>query len=151
MKYFAYGMNTNLNEMVFRCPDAVSLGGAVLPDHEFRFARHADVVYYPGFDTLGVLWEITDECERALDALEGFPTYYLKKTVSVVHEGEEVEAMVYYMTGDVADEAPSDGYLMMLYEGYAQHDISALQIVESLDYINAYHTALAKKGQFFYG
>lgn len=151
MKYFAYGMNTNLNEMAFRCPNAVSLGGAVLPDHEFRFARHADVIYYPGFTTRGVLWEITPECERALDALEGFPNYYLKKTVQVLHEGKEVEAMVYYMTGDQPDEAPSEGYLMMLYEGYAQHDVSAKQIVESLDYINAYHTALAKKGQFYYG
>lgn len=151
MKYFAYGMNTNQNEMALRCPDAVSLGEAVLPDHEFRFARHADVIYYPGFETRGVLWEITDECEHALDALEGFPTYYLKKTVTVDHYGEEVEAMVYYMAGDVPDEVPSDSYLMMLYEGYAQHNISARQIVESLDYINAYHTALAKKGQYFYG
>jgi hypothetical protein len=151
MKYFAYGMNTNLNEMAFRCPKAISLGGAVLPDHEFRFATHADVVPNPGYNTQGVLWEITEDCEKSLDALEGFPNYYLKKTVRVLSAGQEVDAMVYYMAGDIPDEAPSEGYLMMLYEGYAQHDISAKQIVESLDYINAYQTALAMKGQFYYG
>jgi hypothetical protein len=132
MKYFSYGMNTNKNQMSFRCPKAQSLGAATLIGHEFRFARHADIVENPEFNTKGVLWEITPECELSLDALEGFPTYYLKKQVRVLHNGRAVEAMTYYMTGDNPDEYPSDGYLEMLFEGYSEHGVDNTQIYESL-------------------
>jgi hypothetical protein len=132
MKYFAYGMNTNLAQMSARCPRATSLGAATLIGHEFRFARHADVVENPEFNTQGVLWEITADCEQNLDALEGFPTYYLKKQVRVLHNGRVVEAMVYYMTGDLPDEYPSNGYLEMLIEGYQEHAVDNTQIYSSL-------------------
>jgi len=136
MKYFAYGMNTNKRQMAVRCPQAQSLGPAKLPEHEFRFSIHADIIPNPEFDTEGVLWEITDECERALDALEGFPTYYEKKMVNVLYDGEWVEAMVYYMTGDLPDDYPSDGYLEMLFEGYAEHGVNDDQIHDSLYHID---------------
>jgi gamma-glutamylcyclotransferase (GGCT)/AIG2-like uncharacterized protein YtfP len=134
---FSYGMNTNKAQMAQRCPDAVSLGSAVLYNHEFRFARHADIVENPDYATHGVLWEITDECEKSLDALEGYPTYYLKKQVNVFHDGQAVECMVYYMAGEEIDEFPSDGYLQMLIEGYSEHNISTTQIFESLALIDS--------------
>ena len=137
MKYFAYGMNTNLSQMAQRCPKAQSLGRAVLYGHEFRFAVHADVIENPDFNTHGVLWEITPDCELALDALEGFPTYYLKKQVTVFHNGSPVNCMMYYMNGDIVDELPSGGYLEMLLEGYAEHNVNTQQIHESLDLINS--------------
>jgi len=132
MKYFAYGMNTNRTQMASRCPRAVSLGAASLVNHEFRFARHADIVENPEFIARGVLWEITEDCELALDALEGYPTYYLKKIVNVFHNGKSVPAMTYYMTGDNPDEYPSDGYLEMLFEGYREHGVDTTQIYSSL-------------------
>jgi len=132
MKYFAYGMNTNLGQMANRCPNAKSLGRATLIGHEFRFARHADIIENPDYNTQGVLWEITADCEHNLDALEGFPTYYLKKMVRVLHNGRAVECMVYYMAGDYPDELPSDGYLEMLFEGYQAHNIDTEQIYSSL-------------------
>ena len=132
MKYFAYGMNTNKAQMAVRCPKAQSLGRAILPEHEFRFSVHADVIPDPGFNTEGVLWEITPECEKALDALEGYPTYYLKKIVTVEYNETFVKAMVYYMTGDLPDSYPSDGYLNMLMEGYREHDVDNRQIYSSL-------------------
>jgi hypothetical protein len=132
MKYFAYGMNTNTAQMAARCPKAQPLGQAVLYGHEFRFARHADIIENPKFNTQGVLWEITPDCELALDVLEGYPTYYLKKQVRVFHNGQPVECMTYYMTGDLVDELPSDGYLAMLREGYKEYDLDTNQIYESL-------------------
>jgi gamma-glutamylcyclotransferase (GGCT)/AIG2-like uncharacterized protein YtfP len=132
MKYFAYGMNTNKAQMAVRCPKAQSLGRAILPEHEFRFSVHADVIPDPEFNTEGVLWEITPECEKALDALEGYPTYYLKKIVTVEYNETFVKAMVYYMTGDLPDSYPSDGYLNMLMEGYREHDVDNRQIYSSL-------------------
>jgi gamma-glutamylcyclotransferase (GGCT)/AIG2-like uncharacterized protein YtfP len=138
MLYFAYGMNTNQGQMSLRCPDARSLGQAVLYGHEFRFARHADIIENPAFNTQGVLWDITEECEQSLDALEGYPMYYLKKTVNVFHNGRPVECMVYFMADqdNIKDELPSDGYLDMLFEGYAEHDVNTEQIIDSLDTIN---------------
>ena len=85
MKYFAYGMNTNLHEMAFRCPEAVSLGMATLPGYEFRFAVHADVLANPDFDTDGVLWEISDNCLKSLDMLEGYGYYYERKKIGRAH------------------------------------------------------------------
>ena len=137
MKYFSYGMNTNLSQMAQRCPNAKSLGKAVLYGHEFRFARHADIIENPDFATQGVLWEITSDCEMALDALEGYPTYYLKKIVNVFHNGKSVKCMVYYMTGDEVDSFPSDSYLEMLIDGYTEHNVDTKQIYESLYLIDS--------------
>jgi gamma-glutamylcyclotransferase (GGCT)/AIG2-like uncharacterized protein YtfP len=137
MKYFAYGMNTNTAQMAIRCPKAKPLGRAVLYGHEFRFARHADIIENPDYNAHGVLWEITPDCELALDALEGYPTYYLKKQVRVFYNGQPVECMTYYMAGEYLDELPSDGYLAMLYEGYREYNVNTDQIKESLDLITS--------------
>lgn len=151
MKYFAYGMNTNSFEMAYRCPRAISLGSAVLPDHKFRFARHADVLDDPGNQVHGVLWEITDQCLASLDMLEGYPSYYQRKQVRVIDQsGQTVEAMVYYMTGDRPDDLPSESYLLMLYEGYAQHSVPALQIVQAQDYIHSLNTTVGPQGSYYY-
>lgn len=151
MKYFAYGMNTNLGQMARRCPGAQSLGKATLYGHEFRFARHADIVENPEFATHGVLWEITADCEMALDALEGYPSYYLKKTVNVFYNGQAVKAMTYYMTGDNPDEYPSDGYLEMLFDGYQKHGVDNRQLYSSLALIQQLdRKQLEKQAQYFH-
>jgi gamma-glutamylcyclotransferase (GGCT)/AIG2-like uncharacterized protein YtfP len=151
MKYFAYGMNTNQRQMATRCPCAKSLGKATLMEHEFRFSIHADIIPDPEFNTQGVLWEISQDCERALDALEGFPTYYEKKMVRVLHNGKSIEAMTYYMTGDLPDEYPSDGYLEMLFEGYKEHGVDNTQIYSSLALIQQLEKKnLDKQAQYFH-
>ena len=87
MKYFSYGMNTNLASMAVRCPGAQSLGAAVLPHYEFEFKSFATIAPKMGAETNGVLWEITPECEKSLDRLEGYPVYYGKIIVWVEHNG----------------------------------------------------------------
>ena len=69
MKYFSYGMNTNLASMSVRCPNARSLGAAVLPHYQFEFKSFATVTPKMDHAVHGVLWEITDDCEKALDRL----------------------------------------------------------------------------------
>jgi gamma-glutamylcyclotransferase (GGCT)/AIG2-like uncharacterized protein YtfP len=131
MKYFAYGMNTNLKEMAQRCPDSQNLGTATLVGYRFRFAGHADIVPQLNGLVEGVLWEITDKCLAALDNLEGFPYYYDRKEVTVVgREGSET-ALVYYMT----EGMPSDDYQKMVMEGYRQNHIPVNQILESLSHL----------------
>ncbi len=128
MKYFSYGMNTNLGSMAMRCPGAKSLGAAVLPHYAFEFKSFATVV--PDMDNAvhGVLWEITDECEKSLDRLEGYPIYYGKINVWVEHEGKMVPCMTYLMYPEEELDYPSDSYVKMLTEGYESHGISVDQI-----------------------
>lgn len=135
--YFAYGMNTNLHSMASRCPKAKSLGYAILEDYRFRFAHHADVVpdLYNRVD--GVLWELTEDCLRSLDRLEGYPFYYDRKLVTVESADTAIkhQAWVYYMQPGHADSDPSDSYVEMLLEGYTDHNVPTKQIVYNLSVV----------------
>jgi gamma-glutamylcyclotransferase (GGCT)/AIG2-like uncharacterized protein YtfP len=133
--YFAYGMNTNIEGMNKRCPKAVSHGYARLLDYEFRFAGPADVIPSPNRIADGVLWTITEDCLKSLDALEGYPYFYDRKNVRVLHEGRLVTAMVYYMQPGHVDSIPSDGYFNCLMEGYTDHGVPLDQLYQALDFI----------------
>ena len=126
--YFAYGMNTNVDGMARRCPNAISLGYAKLLEHKFRFAGPADVVKHPGSVVHGVLWDITPECLKSLDGLEGFPHFYSREYRTVEHWGEKIEAMVYFMQPGHSDHSPSKGYYQCLREGYHAHGVPTKQI-----------------------
>ena len=139
-KYFAYGMNTNIAQMSKRCPRAIDLGAAVLPNYEFRFARVGDILKNPNFDCQGVLWDLTPECLKALDRLEGYPVMYGRKTVTVRHNGQNVDALVYYMNGDNDDEYPSEYYYNMLMQGYREHGIDTKQITDAINWIEYWET-----------
>lgn len=130
---FAYGMNTNPDEMALRCPGATSLGHARLIDHVFRFATHADVVKCRGSFVDGVLWEINNKHLRALDSLEGFPYYYNRRALRVAFEGRTVMAETYYMQPGRLDAEPSCGYFTTVLEGYRHHKIPLDQLYNSLE------------------
>lgn len=140
IKYFAYGMNTNLESMAGRCPTARSLGVAILPEYEFRFARHADILPNPEFDTYGVLWDITRNDLRSLDALEGYPFYYDRKVVEVRHNGQIVRAITYFMQPDNHDAMPADSYFDLVQSGYLQHAVPVYQLYEAIEFIKRYNT-----------
>ena len=86
--YFAYGMNTNQEEMSYRCPGARAFGRAMLPGYRLEFKSFATIVPSPTEQVEGVLWTITDTDESALDMLEGYPEFYDKKIVSVEHDNQ---------------------------------------------------------------
>lgn len=134
MKYFSYGMNTNSYEMALRCKTSEDLGMAVLSNYRFEFRYHATIVPNTKDRVYGVLWDITEEDEKSLDRLEGFPKYYRKELVTVIHNGEEVTAMTYIMNGHDGDlKAPNTYYYEMLREGYNDHFISSSQLYDALD------------------
>ena len=132
---FAYGMNTNHIEMSFRCPDAFALGHARLIDHAFRFAVHADVVPCAGSYVDGVLWRITDRDLDSLDILEGYPTYYGRSQVRVSIESRIVQAVCYSMQPGRSDSPPSNSYMNMVLEGYAQHHVPTEQLWNWVDLV----------------
>jgi gamma-glutamylcyclotransferase (GGCT)/AIG2-like uncharacterized protein YtfP len=133
MKYFSYGMNTNLAQMARRCPKAVSLGAAVLPGFRFEFKQFATVVPDYQSDSVGVVWEITEDCEDALDILEGFPQYYTKQTVTVLIDGVPHTAMTYLMYPDEVLNLPSNNYYNLVADGYEDHSISLDQLNDAID------------------
>jgi len=136
--YFAYGMNTNIGEMSMRCPKAINLGGCTLKGFELKFRLHADIDEIAGSEMEGVLWDITEDCERALDRLEGYPYYYDKIEVVVipdkpVNTNSQIVAMAYIMTSKGAEEAPSTGYEDCLIEGYTANGLDVDKLTTKID------------------
>jgi len=129
--YFAYGMNTNREEMAYRCPGARAIGKAILPGYRLEFKSFATIVPNPGESVEGVLWIITDSDESALDMLEGYPEFYDKKTVSVEHDNQLYIAMTYIMGPREQGYAPSDGYYSMVSEGYQSFGLSQQQLLDA--------------------
>ena len=129
--YFAYGMNTNKDEMAYRCPSAVPMGKAVLPGYRLEFKSFATIVPDPKEQVEGVLWTITDTDESALDMLEGYPEFYDKKNVSVIHADMNYIAMTYIMGPREQGYAPSDGYYSMVSEGYQTFGLSQRQLLDA--------------------
>jgi gamma-glutamylcyclotransferase len=128
--YFAYGMNTNREEMAYRCPSAVALGKAILPGYRFEFKSFATIVPSPGESVEGVLWTITETDESALDILEGYPEFYDKRHVKV-QQGIDYIAMTYIMNPREKNYAPSDGYYSMVSEGYQTFGLSQQQLLDA--------------------
>lgn len=132
--YFAYGMNTNPEQMSYRCPTARSLGLAKLNHHRFEFRAHATISASRGQVVEGVLWEITPADEAALDRLEGYPVYYGKKTVMIEHQGQHFRAMVYVMDSAMLLAPPHNHYYQTVAEGYDKFGLSRQQLVAARKY-----------------
>lgn len=129
---FAYGMNTNIDQMAQRCPESKNLGPARLNGFRFRFAGHADIVQCNDSYVDGVLWEITHECLKRLDSLEGFPYYYDRKEVFVNNKVGAHTALTYFMVPGIPDGEPSDSYRDMVLEGYKCNHIPINQVLRAL-------------------
>jgi len=135
MKYFAYGMNTNLDEMAHRCPGATSLGPAWLDNYEFVFRTHADIIKSPGSICYGVLWDINSTHLKALDALEGYPYYYTRFRVRVNLGDRSIYALTYQMNDQSYIQEPGTGYLQMVTEGYEQNGVPTDQIDHAINMV----------------
>ena len=135
--YFAYGMNTNIDEMAQRCPGAINLGKCTLSGFELKFRLHADIDQVDGSEMQGVLWKITPECERALDNLEGYPFYYSKIDVVVIPErpvdrNTHIIAMAYIMNNKCKEEQPSFYYEKCLIQGYTENGLDVEKLTNKI-------------------
>ena len=63
----------NLDQMEFRCPDAEVIGNVVVKDYRLVFRGNsrgngvASILPEQGEQVSGVLWSITEKCEKSLD------------------------------------------------------------------------------------
>ena len=134
--YGAYGSNMNLEQMAHRCPKAKIIGSGILQDYKLTFRGRykgvANIEPCRGRYIPIVLWEITDECESALDVYEGYPSLYIKKEVEVIVDDKLVKTMVYIMAKQYTDmvAAPTEYYFNVIVRGYSDNalDLKPLQI-----------------------
>ena len=139
--YFAYGSNINLNQMERRCPNATVVEPVVLPDHELLFRGNssgcgvATIRPKEGSQVHGLLWRITERCEKSLDIYEGFPHLYTKAPVTVQNsKGERISVMAYIMTEErqLVPVPPSIGYYDGIEEGFKQNGLPRSELREAL-------------------
>ena len=137
--YFAYGSNINLDQMAQRCPDAQVVGPVTLENYELLFHGNlrgtgvATIAPMEGSTVHGLLWNITPECERALDHYEGYPHLYEKELVTVRdRKGQEHTVMAYVMTELCKEPSiPSFYYYGGILEGYRQHGLPTASLMQA--------------------
>nr|WP_307989842.1 gamma-glutamylcyclotransferase family protein [uncultured Niameybacter sp.] len=123
--YAAYGSNMNLEQMGYRCPQARVIGTGTLKGYRltFRGATRGVANIEPCIEgeVPIVLWEITEECEEALDRYEGYPHLYIKENVQI---GKH-QAMAYVMNEQYwhMPALPSGTYLNTIVQGYTDNGI----------------------------
>jgi hypothetical protein len=125
--YFAYGANMHPGQMAWRCPDALAHRAFILRDWELKFYNHATIEPRKGAEVAGVLWTITDACEQSLDAFEGFPSYYTKRTW--IQDGTQ---FFFYEMTDPKSGHPSAGYVQDIRDSYEFWQLPATLLTESL-------------------
>ena len=122
----AYGSNLNTANMASRCPNAIKLGSMYIPRYKLVFRHVADIVpSYDKEDLIPVgLWEITEDCEKALDFYEGYPNLYGKIKVNGI--------MTYKMNNNKDILPPSSSYFHTILEGYTDFDLTPNHLYDAL-------------------
>ena len=124
--YMAYGSNLNTANMASRCPNAIKLGSMYIPKYRLVFRHVADIVpSYDKEDLLPVgLWEITEDCEKALDFYEGYPNLYGKIKINGI--------MTYKMNNNKNIMPPSSSYFHTILEGYKDFGLTPNHLYDAL-------------------
>ena len=124
MLYFAYGMNTNSKKMSSKCR---RLGPAIAHHYHWELIKYANVRRKKNATCVGILWDIDEKELKRLDKREGYPICYIRKTITVMHEGIEKKAFIYTMTREyrssIKNKRPSKNYVNMITEGFAEDDV----------------------------
>ena len=132
--YLAYGSNLNHRQMAERCPDASYLGSTILKDWRLLFKSVATIERKVGKNVPVGIFQITDQCEKALDIYEDYPQLYDKKELVVILDGTQVTAMTYIMVGKYGIAPPSRKYFNVISEGYKNCDLNSFFLLEAQEY-----------------
>ena len=131
----------NLDQMEFRCPDAEVIGNVVVKDYRLVFRGNsmgngvASILPEQGEQVSGVLWSITEKCEKSLDYYEGYPYLYGKQDILVqCEDGQELYAAVYIMNEPYQSQPSLPGklYLEGILEGCRQNGLSENEIQKAV-------------------
>ena len=117
--YLAYGSNLNIKQMSIRCPKAKPLEGIVIDQWKLVFRGVADIMPCKDSMLSAGLWEITNDCEKALDIYEGFPTLYQKLYFKM--NGKKV---LTYQMNRTNFAPPYQGYYDTILQGYKDFNLN---------------------------
>lgn len=137
MLYAAYGSNTNLEQMAYRCPTAKVVGTGIIEDWRLVFNYHADIIPQRGGEVSVLVWDIDSDREwETLRRYEGYPKYYIEKTVPVTMEnGSTKDCIVYVMATDRKGFCfPSVDYWNVIMDGFIANGMDVGYLWEALDY-----------------
>ncbi len=120
--------------MADRCPKANYLGNTVLKDWRLIFKSVATIEKDLGkYVPVGV-FQITIECEKALDIYEDYPHLYDKKELDIILDGIQVTAMTYVMVAKYGIAPPSRKYFNVISEGYKNCGLNSDFLLEAEEY-----------------
>ncbi|GHU73645.1 gamma-glutamylcyclotransferase [Clostridia bacterium] len=132
--YVAYGSNMNMEQMSRRCPTAMLVGRSELSGYKLLFRGStsnavATVEPVAGVATPVLVWRLQPEDEAMLDMYEGYPNFYRKETVRVLHNGKMLDAMIYIMNDGRSLGRPCAEYFAAIRKGYtdAGFDVGILR------------------------
>lgn len=115
MLYFAYGSNLNIQQMKFRCRNAIPFKGIAIGKFKLVFRYFADIQKGNDNDIIyGGLWKISPECEISLDKYEGVEQNLYKK-LWFNYKGEKV---LFYKMSDYDIMSPKEQYIKIIEDGY---------------------------------
>lgn len=142
MKYYlAYGSNLNISQMKMRCPTAVPIGTAIIPDYQLLYKGSHTGAYLTiepkkGGKVPVAVWKVTEEDERHLDRYEGFPNFYYKKgfklPVTLLDgKSKTLSTFVYIMHEDRLLSIPSIFYIKTCLQGYKDFGFDRIYLDEA--------------------
>jgi len=132
--YWAYGHNTNVQEMYKRVPKARLLGHADLPDWKYELEHVSNIVPSDGHTVHGVLWIIPIQQLDRLDWAEAYHSNYRHQIVSIEYNAKMLKAMSYVLLKKYhSDEPPTAKYVDYVATGYRENNIPMSQLIMALD------------------
>ena len=116
--YGAYGSNLNKAQMLYRCPHSKPFASIVLKKFRLVFKGVADVEKDSKYNLSLGIYNITKECEKALDYYEEFPKIYKKFYIDYIFEGKNQKILCYTMNKLYSYATPSQKYFNVIRQGY---------------------------------
>ncbi len=137
---FAYGSNTNHEQMLARCPRAQVLGLVRIAGYRLEFFGAADLEPDPSASVAALAWRLDPDDERALDEREGVfrpvPSYLKIPLTARLGERDELHGFVYRMTPPRRardPRPPPPHYFACILAGYARHGIEPAGLLAARD------------------
>ena len=131
--YASYGSNLNITQMQDRCPKAKLVTKIFLNDWKLVFRGVADIIKSPGSKVPIGIYEISVECENALDKYEKFPILYRKENIKITLDSNQKSVLTYVMN-NYGYGPPVEEYFNIIFRGYNDWGISFESLIEALDF-----------------
>ena len=136
--YFAFASNMVTAQMAKRCEGADPRGVAVLEDHRFLIGRrgYATVIGEPGAKVYGILWDLREEHEAALDVYEGVRHGLYRRVWLPVRLADGTEQLaIVYVAGDPARGTAVAGYMEKVVVAAEAHGLPASYVAELREWL----------------